>query len=123
MPLIIAPNMCIFNDEIGNVATANIISTLLVVAGASTILQTTLGVRLPILQGSSLSFLPPIFTILSLPQNQCPEPLPSNFSTLNITLYNDTDGMIVDGEELWQRRMREIQGAVLIASLFQVVPS
>lgn len=120
MPLIIAPNMCIFNDEIGNVATANIISTLLVVAGTSTLLQTTLGVRLPILQGSSLSFLPPIFTILSLPQNQCPAPLPRSNDS-NVTLYNDTDGMIVDGEELWQRRMREIQGAVLIASLLQVV--
>ena len=64
--------------------------------------------RLPIFQGTSFAFLPPVLAILNLPHNQCPDPLPPGFMNSTTTLYNDTDGSIVDGEELWQRRIREV---------------
>ena len=64
--------------------------------------------RLPIFQGTSFAFLPPVLAILNLPHNQCPDPLPPGFMNSSSILYNDTDGMIVDGTELWQRRIREV---------------
>lgn len=61
------------------------------------------------MQGSSFSFLPPALAILALPQNQCPSgPINTNL-TNGTLLYNDTDGSIVDGNELWYRRMRQVR--------------
>jgi len=57
------------------------------------------------MQGGTFTFLAPTFAILSLPHNRCPSPF---FSNSTIKLYNDTDGSIVDGSELWMRRMREV---------------
>ncbi|CAK8682676.1 unnamed protein product [Clavelina lepadiformis] len=121
LPLLIAPSLCIENDEEGNVARALLISSLLFVSGLCTLLQTTLGIRLPIMQGGTFSFLPPTLAILALPHNQCPAPLPEGFMNSSKTLYNDTDGSIVDGTEVWQRRMREVQGAIAVASSLQVI--
>ena len=64
--------------------------------------------RLPIIQGGTFSFLAPTFAILALPHNVCPKDY----------------GEIWDKEqklEEWQRRMREVQGAIIVAALFQVV--
>ncbi|XP_076824586.1 solute carrier family 23 member 2-like [Clavelina lepadiformis] len=121
LPLLIAPSLCIENDEEGNVARALLISSLFFVSGLCTLLQTTLGIRLPIMQGGTFSFLPPTLAILALPHNQCPAPLPEGFMNSSKTLYNDTDGSIVDGTEVWQRRMREVQGAIAVASSLQVI--
>ncbi|XP_076805161.1 solute carrier family 23 member 1-like [Clavelina lepadiformis] len=121
VPLLLAKLMCIADDELGDVARSNLISTIFVTSGICTILQTLIGNRLPIMQGSSFAFIPPILAILALPHNQCPSPLPSNFTNSSTTFYLDTDGEVVDGEELWQRRMREVQGAVIMASLFEVL--
>lgn len=61
--------------------------------------------RLPILQGGSFSYLPPALAILALPHNECPsDPINVNGSLL----YNDTDGELIDGTEVWMRRMREV---------------
>jgi nucleobase transporter 1/2 len=76
------------------------------VSGIVTLLQSTFGTRLPIIQGSSFSFIVPSLAILGLPQWQCPASL---------------DGLTDDEKtELWQVRIREIQGAIIIASLFEV---
>uniref|UniRef100_H2ZM06 Solute carrier family 23 member 2 n=1 Tax=Ciona savignyi TaxID=51511 RepID=H2ZM06_CIOSA len=55
-------------------------------------LQTTFGIRLPIMQGGTFSFLPPTFAILSLPHNK-----------------------------FWQRRIREVQGGIAVASCLQIL--
>ena len=61
------------------------------------------------MQGSSFTFLPPLFAILSLPHNLCPAG-PSSITADNssMPIYNDTDGTIVTGDELWKKRMREV---------------
>ena len=64
--------------------------------------------RLPMLQGAAFSYLPPTFAILALPKNQCPAPLPDGYGDFNVTMYNDTDGSIIDGNELWMRRIVQV---------------
>uniref|UniRef100_H2ZLG6 Solute carrier family 23 member 2 n=1 Tax=Ciona savignyi TaxID=51511 RepID=H2ZLG6_CIOSA len=118
LPLMLAPKLCMGNDEVGNQGRAYVIGTLFVVSGISTILQTAFGcfkenatfllLRLPILQGSSFAFLAPIISTLSLPQNVCPAPLPFGSFNSTETLYNDTDGAIT-------------QGSMAVAALFEVV--
>lgn len=77
------------------------------VSGIVTLLQSTLGTRLPIIQGGSFSFLAPTLAILALPQFQCPE-----------TLEGLTEE---ERRELWQIRMREVQGAIVVSALFEVL--
>jgi nucleobase transporter 1/2 len=88
---------------------ANIISTLIFMSGIITILQSHVGTRLPIVQGGSFSFLVPTLAIMNLPQWKCPSP------AIMAEMSQD------DKTECWQVRMREIQGAIIFASLFQVV--
>ena len=45
MPLIIAPSLCLGDDAIGNAGRANLISTVFLVTGICTLLQTILGTR------------------------------------------------------------------------------
>jgi len=113
LPLIICPALCI---EETDPARAYIISTIFFVSGLITILQATVGVRLPIVQGGTFSFLAPTFAILSLPHNKCPEDFAKN-GWSNAT-FNATEEFKT---EQWQSRMQEIQGAIIVASLFQVV--
>lgn len=89
-------------------ARSNLISTIIFVSGIATLLQSTLGVRLPIIQGGTFSLLVPTFAILSLPEWQCPD----KEVIANMTYEDKT--------ELWQTRMREVQGAITVASLFEV---
>ncbi len=70
IPLIICPRMCIEDDD---PAKGNIMSTIIFVSGVVTFLQSTFGVRLPIVQGGTFSFLVPTFAILALEHNRCPE--------------------------------------------------
>lgn len=50
----------------------------------------------------------PTFAILNLPEWTCPAPQ----VIANMTYEDKT--------ELWQMRMREIQGAIIVAAVFQV---
>ena len=63
------------------------------------------------MQGGNFSFLTPTFTLLSLPEWKCPNP--------------DAMALLSDDEkqELWMSRMREVQGAIALSSLFQIVLS
>jgi len=108
LPLILTPAMCI--DE-SDPARGYIIGTILFVSGIVTLLQVTFGVRLSIVQGGNFSFLTPTFTLLSLPQWQCPD-------QAALGLMSEEER-----QELWQVRMREVQGAICVASLFQIVLS
>jgi len=105
VPFILTPALCI---EDADPVRSEIVSTIFFVSGMVTLLQCTVGVRLPIVQGGTFSFLVPTFAILSLPEWKCP----SSEAMANMTYEDKT--------ELWQLRMREIQGAIIVASLFQV---
>ena len=108
IPFILCPLLCIRDDD---PARGYIISTLFFVSGLLTLLQVTFGCRLPIVQGGTFSFLVPTIAILSLPHNTCPAGLMDG--TVNFTADEKL--------EIWQIRMREVQGAICVASLFQVV--
>ena len=59
IPLILANAMKMPADQ-----TALLISTIFLVSGITTWLQSTIGNRLPVIQGGSFSFLPPAFVII-----------------------------------------------------------
>ncbi|XP_025084497.1 solute carrier family 23 member 1-like [Pomacea canaliculata] len=107
IPLIVSRLICA--DDL-TLVKSEIMSTFLFMCGVCTILQSTLGVRLPIIQGGCHTFIPAIAALLSLQMWKCPdmEALTSANATEEIT-------------EAWQSRMREVQGGIMTASLAQVI--
>ncbi|XP_072762369.1 solute carrier family 23 member 2 [Anoplolepis gracilipes] len=106
IPFILTPALCMAEDD---PARSHIISTMIFVTGLVTFFQTTIGCRLPLVQGGTISFLVPTLAILNLPQWQCPVPeVLSQMSHENRT-------------ELWQIRMRELSGAIAVSAVFQVI--
>ncbi|XP_039665401.1 solute carrier family 23 member 1 isoform X3 [Perca fluviatilis] len=117
VPLILAEPLCIKDN---NIAKSQLISTIFFVSGLCTLLQTTVGIRLPILQGGTFSFITPTLAILALPKWQCPAPKESVM--LSVQLQNSTSPQQMENsDEVWMSRMREIQGAILVSSLLQIV--
>ncbi|XP_028392387.1 solute carrier family 23 member 1-like [Dendronephthya gigantea] len=104
LPIILSPVLCV-NDPVD---TGKLISTIFLVSGIATLLQTCLGNRLPIVQGSTFSYLVPTFAILSLDEFKCPE-----------EMKTDPTNSTFDG--IWKIRIREIQGAIMVSSIIQVV--
>ncbi|CDQ73578.1 unnamed protein product [Oncorhynchus mykiss] len=100
VPLILAEPLCIGNN---NAAKSLLISTIFFVSGVCTLLQTTIGTRLPILQGGTFSFITPTLAILALPKWQCPAP-----SAMSQQLQNATGSLLMDSDEVWKLRMREV---------------
>lgn len=119
-PYILTPKLCMRQDD---PARGFIISTTFFVSGIVTFLQATFGVRLPIIQGSTFSFLIPTLAILSLPQWQCPSE--EQIIASRPMTFNDTNSTIpvteAEWRNLWVSRILEIQGAVIVASLFEVL--
>ncbi|EDO43780.1 predicted protein [Nematostella vectensis] len=110
VPLALRKYMCF---ETNDLALSEVIATVFFTSGIATLLQTTFGVRLPIVQGSTFTFIAPATAILTLDKFKCPEP--SSNATLGA---NET---AIDMNEIWKPRMLEIQGAIMVASLFQVL--
>ncbi|KAG8438698.1 hypothetical protein GDO86_005041 [Hymenochirus boettgeri] len=108
IPLILSKDLCLTHDPLTQ---SHLISTIFFVSGICTLLQVLFGVRLPILQGGTFTFLTPTLAMLSLPKWRCPE------WTQNATLVNASSPEFV---EVWQSRIREVQGAIMVASCFQI---
>ncbi|XP_014203487.1 solute carrier family 23 member 2 [Copidosoma floridanum] len=106
IPFILTPALCMAEDD---PVRSHIISTMIFVTGIVTFLQTTIGCRLPLVQGGTISFLVPTLAILNLPQWKCPE--------ASILEAKSAD----ERTELWQVRMRELSGAIAVSALFQVI--
>ncbi|ELU13612.1 hypothetical protein CAPTEDRAFT_122178 [Capitella teleta] len=100
IPMLVAPALCMGTNF---VVAAELLGTIFFVSGINTVLQSSIGSRLPIVQGGSFNFLVPTFVILKLPRFQCPSSIESDNYT-----------------EIWQIRMREIQGAIIASSCFQI---
>ncbi|KAI0218509.1 Solute carrier family 23 member 2 [Lamellibrachia satsuma] len=94
-PLVVASSLCISGDTL---ATGEVISTTFFVSGIATLLQSTFGSRLPIVQGGSFAFIAPILAILSQPEYSCK----SDSLAGNGTLMNGTETMT------WQGRMQVV---------------
>ncbi|XP_065277628.1 solute carrier family 23 member 1-like [Emys orbicularis] len=108
IPLILSKELCLQHDPLTQ---GHLISTIFFVSGICTLLQVLFGVRLPILQGGTFAFLTPTLAMLSLPNWRCPA------WTQNASQVNATSPEFI---EVWQSRMRELQGAIMVASCFQI---
>ncbi|XP_044488420.1 nucleobase-ascorbate transporter 4-like [Mangifera indica] len=83
----------------GNKEKAEVINTLLFVAGLNTLTQTLFGTRLPVVMGGSYAFIIP---------------------TVSIAISNRFD-ICIDPHQRFKQSMRAIQGALIIASLFHMI--
>ncbi|GFO49749.1 solute carrier family 23 member 1 [Plakobranchus ocellatus] len=111
-PVLIKDSICIDGDDVG---LGELISTVIFVSGFSTILQVTFGVRLPIIQSVSYSFITPIFVVMSLDKANCPY----TDSTANATLLPEKGSDA--HQEIWHNNIRQLQGSLMVASLLSVV--
>lgn len=89
IPLILAGAMKMPPED-----TALLISTIFLVSGITTWLQSTIGNRLPVIQGGSFSFLPPAFVII---------------------------GATVGKGMGYEIAIQQITGAIILASFFEIV--
>ncbi|XP_069561486.1 xan_ur_permease domain-containing protein [Brachyistius frenatus] len=108
IPLILSQGLCLQHDGLTQ---SHLISTIFFVSGICTLLQVTFGIRLPILQGGTFTLLAPSMAMLSMPEWTCPA------WTQNASLVNTSS---TDFTEVWQSRMRALQGSIIVGSLFQV---
>ncbi|XAR73495.1 hypothetical protein NMG60_11007482 [Bertholletia excelsa] len=92
IPLIIVPAMGGTDKD-----TATVVSTMLLVSGITTILNSYFGTRLPLVQGSSFVYLAPALVIMNSEE----------FRNLS--------------EHKFRHIMRELQGAIIIGSIFQCI--
>uniref|UniRef100_A0A3Q4AMP1 Solute carrier family 23 member 1 n=1 Tax=Mola mola TaxID=94237 RepID=A0A3Q4AMP1_MOLML len=109
IPLILSEGLCLQHDSLTQ---SRLINTIFFVSGLCTVLQVTFGVRLPIIQGGTFSLLTPAMAMLSMPEWECPA------WTQNATLVNTSSPVFV---EVWQSRLRTLQGSIMVASLLQMV--
>uniref|UniRef100_A0A5B6YPE9 Nucleobase-ascorbate transporter 11 n=1 Tax=Davidia involucrata TaxID=16924 RepID=A0A5B6YPE9_DAVIN len=92
IPLIIVPAMGGTDKD-----TATVISTMMLVTGITTILHSYFGTRLPLVQGSSFVYLAPALVIMNSQELR------------NLT------------EHKFRHIMRELQGAIIVGSIFQSI--
>ncbi|CAI8608791.1 unnamed protein product [Vicia faba] len=92
IPLVMVPTMGGTDND-----TAKVISTMLFLSGATTILHLYFGTRLPLVQGSSFVYLAPALVIINSEEFR------------NLTHHK------------FRHIMRELQGAIIVGSIFQCV--
>lgn len=92
IPLVIVPAMGGTHED-----TSMVVSTVLFVSGVTTLLHTSFGSRLPLIQGPSFVYLAPALAIINSPEFQ------------GLTGNN------------FKHIMKELQGAIIVASAFQAI--
>lgn len=107
VPFLLAEAMCVGFDQW---ATSQLIGTIFFCVGITTLLQTTIGCRLPLFQASAFAFLAPARAILSLEKWRC--------NATAVPLVNSTE--LLHTEHIWHPRIREIQGAIIVSSVVEV---
>ncbi|NXY75357.1 S23A1 protein, partial [Glareola pratincola] len=110
VPFLLAESLCVGKDQL---TVSYLIGTIFTCVGITTLIQTTVGIRLPLFQASALAFLVPAKSILALEKWRCPPEGESRQIYGNWTLPLNTS-------HIWQPRMREIQGAIVVSSLVEV---
>ncbi|KAM9451527.1 solute carrier family 23 member 1 [Clarias gariepinus] len=108
VPFLLADAMCVGRDQY---TVSQLVGTIFTCVGITTLIQTTFGVRLPLFQASAFAFLIPAQAILRLDRWKCP---PEEEIYGNWTLPLNTT-------HIWHPRIREIQGAIIVSSLVEVV--
>uniref|UniRef100_A0A671NDS2 Solute carrier family 23 member 1 n=1 Tax=Sinocyclocheilus anshuiensis TaxID=1608454 RepID=A0A671NDS2_9TELE len=103
-----SPNTCVGQDQY---TVSQLVGTIFTCVGITTLIQTTFGVRLPLFQASAFAFLIPAQAILRLDKWKCPP---------EEEIYGDWT-LPLNTSHIWQPRIREIQGAIIVSSLIEVV--
>ncbi|XP_023559128.1 solute carrier family 23 member 1 isoform X3 [Octodon degus] len=108
VPFLLAEALCVGRDQY---MVSQLIGTIFTCVGVTTLIQTTLGIRLPLFQASAFAFLVPAKAILALEKWKCPpeEEIYGNWS------------LPLNTSHIWQPRMREIQGAIMVSSIVEIV--
>ncbi|CAO2593687.1 Solute carrier family 23 member 1 [Lemmus lemmus] len=108
VPFLLAEALCVGRDQH---MVSQLIGTIFTCVGITTLIQTTVGIRLPLFQASALAFLVPAKAILALERWKCPpkEEIYGNWS------------MPLDTSHIWHPRIREVQGAIMVSSMVEVL--
>ncbi|NXK07537.1 S23A1 protein, partial [Herpetotheres cachinnans] len=135
VPFLLAESLCVGKDQL---TVSYLIGTIFTCVGITTLIQTTVGIRLPLFQASALAFLVPAKSILALEKWRCPpegegrgdmggvfscSPLSRDHLTPPPSpeqIYGNW-ALPLNTSHIWQPRMREIQGAIVVSSLVEVV--
>ncbi|XP_027630624.1 solute carrier family 23 member 1 isoform X2 [Tupaia chinensis] len=97
VPFLLAEALCVGRDQH---MVSQLIGTIFTCVGITTLIQTTLGIRLPLFQASAFAFLVPAKAILALERWKCPpeEEIYGNWS------------LPLNTSHIWHPRMREAAG-------------
>ncbi|XP_058135519.1 solute carrier family 23 member 1 isoform X3 [Dasypus novemcinctus] len=108
VPFLLAEALCVGRDQH---MVSQLIGTIFTCVGITTLIQTTLGIRLPLFQASAFAFLVPAKAILALERWKCPpeEEIYGNWS------------LPLNTSHIWHPRIREVQGAIMVSSMVEVV--
>lgn len=108
VPFLLAEALCVGRDQH---MISQLIGTIFTCVGITTLIQTTVGIRLPLFQASAFAFLVPAKAILALERWKCPseEEIYGNWS------------MPLNTSHIWHPRIREVQGAIMVSSVVEVV--
>ncbi|NXA39743.1 S23A1 protein, partial [Eudromia elegans] len=140
VPFLLAESLCVGKDQF---TVSQLIGTIFTCVGVTTLVQTTVGIRLPLFQASALAFLVPAKSILALEKWKCPPegkagpgggaggqgqhvgcPVPRLNTSPGLPrspeqIYGNW-ALPLNTSHIWQPRMREIQGAIIVSSLVEV---
>uniref|UniRef100_A0A2K5JEJ0 Solute carrier family 23 member 1 n=1 Tax=Colobus angolensis palliatus TaxID=336983 RepID=A0A2K5JEJ0_COLAP len=104
VPFLLAEALCVGHDQH---VVSQLIGTIFTCVGITTLIQTTLGIRLPLFQASALAFLVPAKAILALERWKCP-----------------SEGGYTSGVHTGEKgrpRDLKVQGAIMVSSVVEVV--
>ncbi|XP_070581577.1 solute carrier family 23 member 2-like [Ptychodera flava] len=113
VPFVMADLTCVPENE-RNTVIAQFFSAIVLTEAVGTYLQTTFGTRLPIVQGIAGSLLVPASVVMATQRWKCAD------SEIDLRL-NDTENAKVEYDITYSDRVREIQGATLVAACFQIL--
>ncbi|XP_056016271.1 solute carrier family 23 member 1-like isoform X2 [Ostrea edulis] len=118
MPILLHKALCMNGDTVG---LSELIGTTFFTIGLSTMAQSTIGIRLPIVQGATSAFMVPVFALMSQPEWRCP------FHDISKEMENSTgtiDLPEIGSEEhraMWKSRLNVVSGSIMVASSFQIL--
>ncbi len=108
IPLILSKPLGLSDDP---VALGWLIGTMFFVSGLTTLMQTTFGNRLPIVQGGTFSFLGPTIAICTMAA--------LNDQTLGAEIAAMNLGE--DAPKIWHLRLQHVQGAIIVGGVVEAI--
>ncbi|XP_070540518.1 solute carrier family 23 member 1-like isoform X1 [Ptychodera flava] len=114
-------NMFCVSKEDESLVMGQLFSAVVFSEAVGTFLQSTFGSRLPIIQGVAVSLYIPATIIMKMPQWQCRDLNQTEIYTVSVNDTSNPEYNDPSNEVTYSQRIREIQGATLVASCFQLL--